>query len=318
MKKQINMTDSRDDLDRFASRKELEEFLEGFDGIELMHLEDDPRNLIPSELVVGYHMSFPEYWMDFWRGDRKRYTAEYDTLEKAAANYGGTGPEALIRRLRREYENARRCRAEYMVLHVSDAGAFEEITGRYHYTDREVIRELCDLVGEALPDDPEGPLLLLENLWQPGLTFTDPEMTGLLMDGIRYPWKGIMLDTGHLLHTNPELQSQEEGVAYIHQQLDKHGSLCRFIRGVHLHQSLTGNIMQQYAKSPPQPLPTWEERMGQLFDYVFQVDLHRPFTADGVKEMVERITPEYLTFEFITRNLPEHRHFLEQQKRVLE
>lgn len=82
----------------------------------------------------------------------------------------------------------------------------------------------------------------MENLWWPGFTFTSPQMTQKLMDGIHYEKKGIMLDTGHLLHTNLDLRNQREGIAYIQKQLEEHGELCSWIKGIHLNQSLTGKL----------------------------------------------------------------------------
>ena len=316
-KLQINMTDSREDLDRFPTREDLCRLLDGFDGIELMHLEKETSGILTPDMVVGYHTVFPEYWMDFWRDDQEAYRKEFDTPEKAFHYYGGNTPEALIRKIRTEYENAISFGAEYAVIHVSDAGIFEEITGKYKYTDAEVIGEFSELVNEAL-EGLDGPWLLLENLWQPGLTFCDPDITARLMESITYPKKGIMLDTGHLMHTEPSLRTQKEAVSYIHRRLDEHGSLCRCIKGVHLHQSVTGAAMRHFKKSPPVPAATYEERLGQLFDYVFRVDLHRPFTAEGVTELIERIDPDYLTFELISRNLEEHEQMLKRQRSALK
>ena len=311
------MTDSREDLERFSSRDELSRLLDGFDGIELMHLEEDRSGFLTPELVVGYHTVFPEYWMDFWRGEQEAYQIEFDTVEKAFHYYGGNTPEALIQKIRMEYGYAISCCAEYAVIHVSDAGIFEEITGHYKYTDANVISEFSELVNEAL-NGLDGPWLLFENLWQPGLNFCDPDITARLMESIRYPKKGIMLDTGHLMHTNPSLRTQKEAVDYIHRRLDEHGELCRYIKGVHLHQSITGNVIRRFMKHPPIPAATYEERLGQLFDYVFRVDLHRPFTTEGVTELIERIAPEYLTFELISQNLEEHKHMLNRQRAALK
>ena len=317
MKLQINLTDSIYDLERFSSSRELKDLLKGFDGIELMHLEDDPRGIITDDMVVGYHMSQPEYWLDFWNGRMDLCAVEFDTPEKAAAYYKGSDPSALVRHVRSEYDYAVFRGAQYMVVHVSDAGAFEEITGKYHYRSEDVIKGFCDLMNEALPADEDGPLLLTENMWQPGLDFLEPALTARLMENIKYPKKGIMLDTGHLMHTAPELKSQKEAVRYIHRRLDEHGDLCRYIRGVHLNQSVTGNIMKRYQKHPPAPAATFEERTSQLFEYIFKMDLHRPFVGEGVKELVKRIDPDYMTFEFITSNLEEHRKKLQRQRKAL-
>jgi len=319
MKTLFNLTDSRYDLERFASRKDLEDLLEGFDGIELMHMEEDTRGIISPDMVVGYHMTMPEYWLDFWRGDLARCEAEFVTLENAFQHYHGDTPEALVKMIRTAFQKAISYGAEYAVLHVSEAGIWEEITGRYHYSDPEVIDGFCELVNAAIPGNfasDTRPWLLLENLWQPGLNLRNPEITARLMESIHYPKKGIVLDTGHLMHTNLSLRSQKEAVRFIHQRLDEHGELCQFIKAVHLHQSLTGQAMRNFMKHPPIPAPTYEERFGQLFNYVFAVDRHQPFVGEGVRELVARINPFYLVYEFISRDLEEHKKMLRRQQAV--
>ena len=315
------MTDCSCDLERFSSREDMYDLLKGFDGLELMHMEEDGKGMISADMVTGYHAVFPEYWVDFYRGSCKRLEKEFDTLEKAFNYYGGSEPKLLSERLKKEYENACRYGALYMVVHVSDAGSFEEITGKYHYSDKEVILSFCEMLNAALPG-PETcssgcPYVLLENMWQPGLNFKDPEMTALLMENVRYPKKGIMLDTGHLMHTDISIKDQKEGLEYINKRLDEHGDLCRYIKGIHLNQSETSHVMKKYMEDPPVPAKTFEERTGQLFTYIFSIDLHRPFVCPGVTDLIERISPEFLTFEFISNDLEEHRKMLEDQKAAL-
>jgi hypothetical protein len=192
----------------------------------------------------------------------------------------------------------------------------ESMTRSFRHTDEEVAEASCELINTVFPDEP--PIkLLLENLWLPGFTFTRPEITRLLLSGIKHKNTGVVLDTGHLLHTNTGLRTQEEGIGYIHEMLDKHGDLCGRINGVHLNQSLTGEFAVSVINNPPLPAKTFSERVNQLYTYIFQLDRHLPFTCGGVSGIIERISPEYLTFEFITGNLDEHKNFLSEQKKAL-
>lgn len=318
MKTQFNITTSSCDLDRYASREEFLAVLEGFDGVELMVCGEDTRGIIRPEDVVGLHMSSFYYWLDFWKGDWERCMQEFGAPDAAYAYYGGTTRQALIDRFRTDLQNAKHYGAEYMVYHIADSSSIETLTGRYAHTDEEVIDAACDLINEALPADTDGPLLLLENLWEPGLTFTRPEMTERLLRGVRYPRTGIMLDTGHLMHTDLSLRSQKEALSYIHRRLDEHGELCKHIRGIHLNQSLTGAYMKRVRKNPPELSGNYGARMGQLFEYVFQADQHKPFVCPGVRELIERIAPDYLTFEFISNNLAQHKTMLRRQRRSLK
>lgn len=317
LKTLINLTTSPNDLDRFSSRAELLKLLDGFDGVELLPCERDERSIVPKERVAGVHMSYFPYWLDFWRGDEQALMQEFGTLDACERYYGGSTREALLGRFRADLAAAKTYGAEYAVFHVSDASIAESFTGRFRHTSAEVIDATCELLEKLFSGAQYRPLLLLENLWQPGLTFTEPEMTKRLLDGTPYENVGFMLDTGHLFHTNEAIQTQEQGLAYIHRMLDLHGPLCSRIRGVHLHQSVTGDYCRRVREHPPALKPGYEERVWQMFEHAFKVDLHRPFTCPGVRELIERIDPDYLTLEFITENLEQLKKFLAEQKRAL-
>ena len=318
MKRQFNLTTSSCDLERYPDQDALIAMMDGFDGVELQCFEEDVRHVVPKDRVVGLHMTNIPYWLDFWNGDMDACVREFDTQENCYAYFGGETREALVERFRRDLRDAERYEAEYVVFHVFNSTFEEAITGRYRHTDAEVIDATCELLNELLPPDYDGPTLLMENLWESGFTFTDPAMTRHLLNGVEYPRTGLMLDTGHLMHTRLSLRSQEDAVAYINEMLDIHGDLCEKVRGIHLNQSITGAYMQRMMDNPPEMRPTYMERCGQMYEYVFNVDKHLPFTCPGVRELVERIAPDYLTFEFITGDREEHWAKLQEQKRVFE
>lgn len=317
MRTLVNLTTSPNDMDRFSSRADLLALLDGFDGVELLPCEADDRGIVPGGRVAGVHMSYFPYWLDFWRGDETALLSEFGTLDACERYYGGSTRESLLHRFRADLAAAEAYGAAYVVFHVSDASIAESFTGRFRHTSAEVIDAVCELLEELFAGAQYRPLLLLENLWQPGLTFTQPEMTRRLLDGVSYANVGFMLDTGHLFHTNESIETQEQGLAYIHRMLDRHGVLCERIRGVHLNQSITGDYCRSVRERPPALKPSYEERAWQMFEHAFKVDLHRPFTCPGVRELIERIDPDYLTFEFITENLEQHKAFLAEQKKAL-
>lgn len=319
MKTTFNITNSDCDLGRFASRAEFLALLdEGFDGVELMDCGGGLGDILRPEDVVGLHMSCPYCWLDFWNGDRQRCAAEFGSWENACTVFGGDTRQALVDRFRRDLALAKKYGAEYMVFHVADSTSCETLTGRYAHCDEEVINAACDWINTAMDGETDGPLLLLENLWEPGLTMTRPEMTRRLMNGVRYGEKGIMLDTGHLLHTDLSLRTQGAGLDYIKRRLDEHGELTQWIRGVHLNQSLTGAYMRRVRRDPPALPENYGEKLGVLFDYVFQADQHKPFTAPGIRGLIDHIAPDYLTFEFISSDLTQHKAMLRRQRRALE
>lgn len=317
MKTMFNLTTSSDDMERFPSKEDLLDLMCGFDGVELMQFEEDSREIIPRERVIGFHMGYFPCWLDFWKGNEAALLKEFDLPENWEKIYGGKDRNVILERFCKDLEWAHYYGAEYVVFHISEATIEESFTWKYHHSDEEVIAATIEIINELLRDEDGRLVFLVENLWQPGLTFTRPEMTRELLEGIKYPNKGIMLDTGHLLHNDTGIRTQEEGLAYIHKCLDAHGELCSYIRGVHLNQSLTGAYCEQIMSNPPQLGESYQERYEKMFWHAFAVDQHLPFTCEGVADLVKRIAPEYLTFEFMTKDSTEHREFLRAQRKAL-
>ena len=319
MKRTFNLTTYSDDLDRYRDRDDLISALSGFDGVELMHCDPDVRGIVPREKIVGVHLIFFPYWYDFYTGDLAACERNLGGPETIRALYGGDTPDALIEAYRRDIALARAEGAEYVVLHVSDCADEELFTLKYRHTSQEIVEASIDLLNRLFPE-PDGDLiLLLENLWHPGLTLTEPEVTRRLLSGVRYRNKGILLDTGHLMHTDLSLRTQEEALKYLYRRVEEQGEEVRkAIRGIHLHQSLTGAYMAAVAAHPPILFIDPIKRMEQVYTHAFACDQHRPFTCPGVREFIRWIDPEYLTLEFISSSRMEQETMLKEQLASLE
>lgn len=294
MKFQMNFTTSYDDVIRFGSVEELQQFYteHGCTGLEVMPLgystKDAPDVYLPAEecplirpeMVTGVHCCCSGDWI---ASDRQK----------------------LIEGYRRDLDYATRMGAEYVVFHVVQVDDEEGITYKLKHTDREVIEEAADFINELLDGQKYDFWFLMENLWWPGLTFLHLEDTQILLDRVHYEKKGFMLDTGHFLHTNLDLETQEEGVTYIQKMLDAHRNMISYIKGIHLQQSLTGDYVKKWLQSvhelPKDPM----ERFCKVYEHIFQIDRHEPFTAEGVEDLVRRIDPLYVTYEYITRSREE-------------
>ena len=318
MKRTFNLTTYSEDLDRYRDREDLLSALDGFDGLELMHCGEDSRGVIPREKIVGVHLCFFPYWYDLYTGDLAACVRNLGSLEAVRACYGGNTPEDLVAAYRQDIDRAKAEGAEYVVFHVSDCADKELFTLRYTHTSREVTAAAVDLLNRLFPESDGDLILLLENLWHPGLTLTEPEVTRQLLSEVRYRNKGILLDTGHLMHTDLSLRTQEEALAYLRRCIEVQGEeVRRAIRGIHLHQSLTGEYMARVAADPPSLSDDPEKRMEQVYTHAFACDQHKPFTCPGVRAFIDWIDPEYLTFEFISRSRAEQEAMLREQLNAL-
>ncbi len=321
MKISYNITTCDEDLDRFSSTEDFLEFSKRFDGVEVSYYAPDERRIIPYDKIVGYHMMSYLSWLDLWNGDLDAVIREYDSLEIAEQQYGGLDREALLRPLRADLKRAHEFGAEYVVFHIAENYLHDTFTFNWSKSDEEVIEGVCELLNCLFAEEDGSIALLMENLWEPGLNFKRPELAQRLIDGVDYPNKGFMLDTGHLLHTNLELASQEEGLAFINSKIDELDrlDLTKYVRGMHLQQSITSEHCKSTIANPPDWTgKTFKERQWEAFGNAFKIDLHQPFTCAGVDTMIKRLPLEYLTFEFITATLEQHREYLDAQWKALE
>lgn len=285
-------------------RRELQGL--GLDGVEGIWGGEDIPSDFPKDLLTGYHLTFFPDWLDFYREDRAALTRKFGSPEAAYGFYGGRGAETLLNLYRADLERARSLGAKYVVFHVSDVSIEEGYTYRWLHTDEEVLdasAEVIDLLLKGIAPDFD---FLVENQWWPGFTFTEPEKTGRLLDGISYPRKGILLDTGHLMNTNTRIRTQADGVDYIRAMLEHHGELSRMIRGVHLHQSVSGAYVRAHTGLPPNDLTEdYTERFTASYAHIQQIDRHRPWTSGRVSALLDRIDPLFLTHELYAKTKEE-------------
>ena len=315
------MTAVDSDMNRFADREHLRHFYKdkGIDGIELMMcgVKDIPDK-ITQEDIQGLHLGFFPSWYNFWIGNKKALDEEFGDRQTWITYYGGENPQDMLKGWEAELELAKHLGVKYVVFHVSESSLEECVTYRWKHSDQEICDKACEIINCLLDGKDYDFYFLAENLWWSGLNLTDPSVTRRLMEGIHYPKKGIMLDTGHLLHTNNSLRTQSEGVQYIHSVLNQHGDLCRYIKGIHLNQTMSGEYVRDFLKNPIQLTGNHRQQLSQVYPHIFKIDSHLPFTAEGAAELICRIAPKFLTYELITSSLQEHEEKLLAQLKAIE
>ncbi len=319
MRQLMNITGYSDDVERYTCAEDLDNFLRscGLDGVELMDSGEPCLPIFRPQRVYGVHLPCYSTWMPLWLGEEEKLLAEFGSEEAYRAFYGGGTRAALVEALGRSLDMAGRWQPEYLVLHVSECYMADSMLRRRSYSDEAVIDAMIDLVNQAVDRMPGTPWLLFENLWYDGLTMERPEITERLLSGVRYPKTGIMLDLGHLMHTNMDLRSPEEAVDYFHTVLDRYEDLS-IIHGVHLHQSLSGEFYRHLMATWQPTEGDYYRRMGEVMENIFRIDTHRPFLSPRIGEILRRIAPDYLTIELISRSRKEHETMLRQQRQVLQ
>lgn len=315
-------------LDRYKDSDDIKHACRkvGLNGLEVILAGESDQGKILPEMVNGVHLYFHIFWMDYWLGNYERLDREFDSREQWIDYYGGQDREAYLNFLRNDLRYAEENGARYVVFHVSEVTLRESYQYKYRYTDEEVIDASLEIINTLL-DEHEYPFdFLVENLWWSGLDMKTPALTKKLVEGIHSERKGIMLDLGHYMNTNSDLRTPEDAVAYVNAMLDAHEEagcpVTDWIKGIHLQMSLGGEyVKKQKAEWEQAPMNFDDYPFYELFQLAYEhacnIDLHQPFLGEGVKELIERIHPDYVTEEFQQNSREEYEQFAEAQGKLL-
>ena len=308
MKFLTNLIANKDCLQDCCDREKLNNFLveTNLDGFEVICAGDYPAEIDNSK-VVGLHLPFFNAWMDLYNGNFDALDKEYGSREVWRQFYGGDSFDSVHRQIEAQLDFAQQIGVEYVVMHVVEIGTTETLTGNFTYSHKEVIDALCEVANRLFKGKKYTFTLLLENLWWQGFDFTKPQLTKYMLDKIEYDNKGIMLDIGHLMHTNKDLSSWEEAAEYIRTMLDLHIELLDYVKGVHLHGTLEGEFAKGFYKNGVQIKEDFWQRFAQAYEYVMRVDAHKPFAHESVKGVIGKINPDYVVYEFSDKTMNERK-----------
>lgn len=282
------------------------------DGLEMMFCSPWDWQVHRREWIQGVHLRFWPSWLDFWQGNQQELLKQFGSEAQIAACYGGLTRTAWLDQYRENIQTAKQVGAKYLVFHVSHVRIAEVFSWQFSASSREVVEAAIEVINELVDDIPDEMELLFENLWWPGLTLTDRDLTALLLERVKHPNVGIMLDTGHLMNTNPQLQSEQEGVDYLLETLAQLGDYRRYIRGIHLHYSLSGAYVVQSRTANKQ-----DYTMAEVMSHILKIDEHLPFRTEAVQRVLEYVRPEYLVHEFLQNSLDEWMQKIACQQQAL-
>lgn len=320
MKTVLSLVHSNQTLEEYASAADLEQSYRrfGLDGLEVIYCGPDDRGIIKNSEVVGVHLPFYSNWLDFYRGDRAALLDEFLAEDVWRGFYGGGSFDAVMDLFADALDFAQKRAASYVVFHVTNVTTREVLGRPPKYSDEDVVDACAGVINQLLDGKNYSFDFLMENLHWRGLTLTRPEVTRRLLDQVHTPRKGILLDTGHLMCTNPALKTEEEGFSYIDQMLDLHGDLCSYIKGVHLHTAVTAGANRSAAFSPPKNvLEDFYPRFSQAYAHVNAIDAHQVALCPGAANLLRCLNPSYLTFEFCAGDRKTRDEKLAQQSQIL-
>lgn len=295
----------------------LKEFLNehGLNGIELLLHGNTAIENVPKAIVKGLHLSYFPTWLDFYKG---KYTSDYPDDASFIETFGGTTKDALHDRFRSDFEVAKSLEVEYMVYHVSHVTIQDAYTFEFDYTNEEVLSHTLEIVNDVFTED--GPTLLFENLWWPGLTLLNRDEIEWFMSKVKYQNKGIMLDLSHLMLTGHHLKNEEEAIDYILDTLNKLGDSIRWIQGIHINGTDFFDYIKKDHRQKYEAYLKAEEKdkFMMVYQHISAMDRHIPLKNRRLKEIIELVKPKYEMIELVGRDKAAWEGYVAEQLKVLD
>ena len=181
------------------------------DGIENLIYGTEPALHPADRITLGCHLAYWPDWMDFYLGKKEFYEKDFPTKQSLIDTFGGTTVEDWIEKIRRNIRAALAEKPEYLVWHVAHCSLDEIWTRRFRYSSHDVLKAAAEVYGAVAEEVPPSVTVLFENIFWPGLYTLEPEEMDYFFSLLPGKNTGIMLDTGHLMNTNPCLATEVIG-----------------------------------------------------------------------------------------------------------
>lgn len=317
------------DLNRFENGwKGLEEYVEKkkLDGVELLIGYDFPDKAIPKQIVKSVHLPFWVTWLDVWRKgeDAVKYYFPNISEDHLLFCCGGKNASEMVDTQKKIWENASLFNPAHAVVHAAHVELEHSFTRDYTYKSTEVLNSLAAFLNRTAKEFSNGEppvTLAIENLWWPGLDLLFPAQTDDFASRLEFSNWNLILDTGHLMNTNPALRCEDEAIDFVLDRISRLSKDIQYkIKSLHLNCSISGNYqINQVQKGLPENWSelNFSEKYSVARNHVMKIDQHLPFQTERVKEIIESISPEIVVHEFITKNMDEFTDKLKTQRNNL-
>ena len=286
----------------------------GLDGIELFHYKKDLDVVsVPVFPTVGVHLKYWPYWLDFWQGNKKYLKKQFANVEDLKTYFfGAANKDEWINAIKENIKRALEANPEYLVWHVSDADTENIFTFSFNHTDEEVITATAEVFNAVSDIIPQNVMVLFENLWWPGLKLTNKKIVDTFFAMLKRDNVGIMLDTGHLMNTNQDLNNEEEAADYLCKTIENLGSAKELIYGVHLSSSISGEYVGSFERTVPERL-----NPEKIMQHISQIDRHQAWTSSKIKNLFHIVDPRYVVHELYYNDLQDLAKLVKKQQSAM-
>ena len=315
MKKLLNISDFPNDDENLRMMEKYQKKY-NFDGFEIIKfdLEKDSSKL--KDKIIGYHMRFFPMWLDIYLGKYNMIKEKFSDKMDRFYWCGGDTKEDVITYYKKDLQRAKELGVEYVVFHACYVDDDGSLTYQFPYTDKEVLEGVVSLINDVFKNEDFQFTLLLENLWWAGLKLNSKSEMKFLLNKIEYKNIGFILDTSHMLNTNFNLKNLDEGIDYIIKNIDKMEELKKYIYGVHLSWSLSGDYVSKMIEKHRKSQEEREKAKKKIYEYVGQIDYHYPFEDNRIMKVLNKLSLKWLVYEFLYYNDEELEEKVIKQEKI--
>ena len=261
-------------------------------------------------------MRFFPMWLDIYLGKYNMIKEKFSDKMDRFYWCGGDTKEDVITYYKKDLQRAKELGVEYVVFHACYVDDDGSLTYQFPYTDKEVLEGVVSLINDVFKNEDFQFTLLLENLWWAGLKLNSKSELKLLLNKIEYKNIGFILDTSHMLNTNFNLKNLDEGIDYIIENIDKMEELKKYIYGVHLSWSLSGDYVSKMIEKHRKSQEEREKAKKKIYEYVGQIDYHYPFEDNRIMKVLNKLSLKWLVYEFLYYNDEELEEKVIKQEKI--
>ncbi|MBN2734063.1 MAG: hypothetical protein JXQ82_04295 [Methanomicrobiaceae archaeon] len=287
--------------------RNLIDFLD-LDGLELLVNFDPVPDTIPRDIVKAVHLPSFMGWVRVW-DDEKFMVPEEIADESVKYFYGGRSRDQIVSNFCECLTNASSLNPAYGVFHATYTEVDSAFSTEQLYSDREILSATAGFLNEAASYFPEGepPFpIYIENLWYPGLTFLNSDNILEFMDLLEFKrWK-FLLDTGHLMNATKDCNDEEKSIDKVIECLEKLDSdIIKNTDGIHLQLSTSGDYQKTATEPGCYSEISFDEKFIHIMGHLKKVDEHRSFSSEKCRDIVEFVSPSFITHELQAKTAAE-------------
>jgi len=294
---------TKQSLQQFANSMEL-------DGVEMFVYQEMSADNAPA--TFGAHLRYWPSWLGFWQHDTERVKRELPEENDVKAYYGAVTPDQWLDIIRANIKEALKLKPQYLVWHISEASMEELYTMKFKYNDMQVISGAAEVFNAVASSIPANVKVLFENLWWPGLRLNNQTVVKAFFNRVNRDNVGIMLDIGHLANTNFSLKCEDDIIEYTLATVRNLGECAKYIKGIHLNKSLSGEYINSFKREFPK-----SASFAEHYRHITNIDQHQPFTDTNLEKVVRKIQPDYLVHELFYNDLPTMAKYVQLQQNAL-